>query len=278
MYDPPDSVADLGSHKSVLPRALFLLGLPLAWFFIQLLKNHTQPLLVHVGLLAIFAFAGLFAANQTINLNDRGIKPQEDWGLHPTFTDPKRFISKYKIGLKLGKPQSWTGLATIVLYLALTAVSFLAFSSGSLQTKLAETAKYAAEDVGFLLAISLAPLYEELFFRGGLLTWLDDSLARNLGTAQAKWSAFWAVYLCALIFWMFHLPASGKAWSYALSQGALPLGPGPFFLGLVCGGIALKDKSIWAAVVLHALCNACGGIWRDVITNESVLRLFYSLE
>jgi membrane protease YdiL (CAAX protease family) len=81
------------------------------------------------------------------------------------------------------------------------------------------------------IAIALAPLMEELFFRGLLY----PVLARRMGTA-------WAVILSALPFALLHLPQYGYAWAAVLMI---------FIVGVVCGIVRATTQSVGASVLVH---------------------------
>jgi membrane protease YdiL (CAAX protease family) len=81
------------------------------------------------------------------------------------------------------------------------------------------------------IAIALAPLMEELFFRGLLY----PVLARRLGAA-------WAVILSALPFALLHLPQYGYAWAIVLMI---------FIVGVVCGVVRATTRSVAASVLVH---------------------------
>jgi len=81
------------------------------------------------------------------------------------------------------------------------------------------------------IAITLAPLMEELFFRGLMY----PVLARRMGMA-------WGVILSALPFALLHLPQYGYAWSVGLMI---------FVVGVVCGAVRAKTQSVGASFLVH---------------------------
>lgn len=87
-----------------------------------------------------------------------------------------------------------------------------------------------------LLAIVVAPLGEELVFRGALLAGF-----------MRRMPALWAVAATALIFGCAHLPDFRFAW-YAI--------PSLVIVGIALGWMRLQARSLWPAVVLHATNNA----------------------
>jgi uncharacterized protein len=83
-----------------------------------------------------------------------------------------------------------------------------------------------------VIAVSLGPLVEELFFRG----FLYPVVAR-------KWGMAWAIFLTALPFAVMHMPQYGYAW------GALTV---IFIVGVVCGTVRAMTKSVGASFLVHA--------------------------
>lgn len=86
-----------------------------------------------------------------------------------------------------------------------------------------------------LIAVTFAPLLEEVFFRGLLY----PVLARRVGVA-------WGVLLTALPFGLIHLQQYGWAWSAALII---------FLVGVVCGVVRARMNSVGASFLVHASYN-----------------------
>jgi len=86
-----------------------------------------------------------------------------------------------------------------------------------------------------ILAVAIAPLMEELFFRG----FLYPVLARRLGAA-------WGIVLTALPFGLLHLQQYGWAWSAAFII---------FLVGVVCGMVRASTRSVGASFLVHAAYN-----------------------
>jgi uncharacterized protein len=82
-----------------------------------------------------------------------------------------------------------------------------------------------------IIAVSLGPLVEELFFRG----FFYPVLAR-------RWGAAWGVFLTALPFALMHMPQYGYAW------GALIV---VLMVGIVCGVVRAVTKSVGASFLVH---------------------------
>lgn len=86
-----------------------------------------------------------------------------------------------------------------------------------------------------LLVVGVAPLVEELVFRGVLLS--------GLASRMPVWVA---VAVSALIFGAAHLPDFGYAW--------YPV-PTLVLLGLVLGWLRVHSRSLWPSMVMHASNN-----------------------
>ena len=82
-----------------------------------------------------------------------------------------------------------------------------------------------------IIAVSIGPLMEEIFFRGLLY----PVLARRMGI-------FWGIVLTALPFGLIHLPQYGWAWGAALVI---------FLVGVVCGAVRAATKSVAASFLVH---------------------------
>jgi uncharacterized protein len=96
--------------------------------------------------------------------------------------------------------------------------------------------------VGILRVVILAPVVEELIFRGVIFS-----------SFQRIYPAFWVIFFSALLFALFHL----NPWQ---------LGP-TFLLGLLLGYVRLKTGSLLAAMLTHALHNLM--IFLSVYYHES---------
>jgi membrane protease YdiL (CAAX protease family) len=97
-----------------------------------------------------------------------------------------------------------------------------------------------------IIAVTLGPLMEELFFRG----FMYPVLARRLGAA-------WGVALTALPFGLIHLPQYGWAWGAALVI---------FLVGVVCGVVRAVMRSVGASFLVHAGFNGTQMLLAVVMT------------
>jgi uncharacterized protein len=82
-----------------------------------------------------------------------------------------------------------------------------------------------------IIAVTIGPLMEELFFRG----FLYPVLARRMGVV-------WGIVLTALPFGLIHLPQYGDAWAAGLVI---------FLVGVVCGVVRAATKSVGASFLVH---------------------------
>ena len=98
-----------------------------------------------------------------------------------------------------------------------------------------------------LVAVTLGPLMEELFFRG----FLYPVLARRMG-------ATWGVVLTALPFGLIHLPQYAWAWSAALVI---------ILVGVVCGVVRAVTRSVGASFLVHAGFNGTQMLIAVVMTH-----------
>ena len=82
-----------------------------------------------------------------------------------------------------------------------------------------------------IIAVTIGPLMEELFFRG----FLYPVVARRLGV-------MWGILLTALPFGIIHLPQYGYAWGVALVI---------VLVGVACGAVRAMTKSVGASFLVH---------------------------
>lgn len=100
---------------------------------------------------------------------------------------------------------------------------------------------------GIIRVVVLAQVVEELIFRGVIFSGF-----------QKNYSPFWAIFLSALLFALFHL----NPWQ---------LGP-TFLLGCLLGLVRQRTGSLLAAIFTHALHN--GMIFFTVLHQETYNKMF----
>jgi hypothetical protein len=122
--------------------------------------------------------------------------------------------------------------------------------------------------------ILLAPVYEELFFRGRALSKMRLVFFPNLSkentansplnvlfTLQGAWKL---VYFNALLFWFFHIP-----W-VSLVNGNLSASAGSFLLGLLCASLIVSGRSLAFVICCHAIANGSGFMWFQIFEASKV--------
>lgn len=97
-----------------------------------------------------------------------------------------------------------------------------------------------------IIAVSLGPLVEELFFRG----FLYPVVAR-------RWGVAWGIFLTALPFALMHLPQYGYAWGVMLVI---------FIVGVVCGVVRAATRSVGASFLVHVGYNGTQMLIAVVVT------------
>ena len=98
-----------------------------------------------------------------------------------------------------------------------------------------------------IIAVTLGPLVEELFFRG----FFYPVIAR-------RWGAGWGIFLTALPFAAMHMPQYGYAW------GALLV---IFIVGVVCGIVRAVTYSVGASFLVHVGYNGSQMLIAIVVTH-----------
>jgi len=98
-----------------------------------------------------------------------------------------------------------------------------------------------------IIAVTLGPFMEELFFRGLLYPVLAK-----------RWGAAWGIFLSALPFALLHLPQYGYSWGILLVILAI---------GTVCGMVRAATKSVGASFLVHAGYNGAQMLIAVVFTH-----------
>lgn len=99
--------------------------------------------------------------------------------------------------------------------------------------------------IALITVVVIAPLIEEILFRGFIL--------RTLVNKIGLW---WGSILSALAFSALHIP-----W-----QSFIPI----FILGLVINSIVLRGKSLWPAIIFHAINNGIAFTVQILIATETI--------
>jgi uncharacterized protein len=98
-----------------------------------------------------------------------------------------------------------------------------------------------------ILAVTIGPLMEELFFRG----FMYPVVARRIGVV-------WGILLTALPFGLIHLQQYGWAWSAGLVI---------FLVGVACGVVRAATRSVGASFLVHVGYNGVQMIIALVVTH-----------
>jgi uncharacterized protein len=98
-----------------------------------------------------------------------------------------------------------------------------------------------------IIAVTLGPLVEELFFRG----FFYPVVAR-------RWGVVWGILVTALPFAAMHLPQYGYAWGAMLVI---------FIVGVVCGTVRAATRSVAASFLVHVGYNGAQMVIAVVATH-----------
>jgi membrane protease YdiL (CAAX protease family) len=160
-------------------------------------------------------------------------------------------------------------LATYILAVSILYISACLAQNISPQQTIREQIQHVfANKLIWIQNIVLAPIYEELFFRGRALSKMRLVFFPNLSketnvnsrfyvlfTLQGAWKL---VYFNALLFWFFHIP-----W-VSLINGNLSASIGSFLLGLLCASLVVSGRSLAFVICCHAFANASGFMWFQI--------------
>ena len=175
-------------------------------------------------------------------------KSAKDSGKKTTPTTRASFTAeRSRLGLK-GLP-TWTdiGLAPVgfVIYLVLAVALTMVFSifpwfdiSETQEIGFALTISGADRVVAFLTLVVVAPIAEEIIFRGWLYGRLRDNTFKKLSVA---WRIGWSVFLTSLLFGILH-----QQWN---------VGVNVFAMSVVLCGLREFTGTIYAGILLHMLKN-----------------------
>ena len=184
-------------------------------------------------LMAALGYAlGLGLALGVPALASRKLVSKETLGLHrlPTVAD---------VGIGIMSILPYLVLSGIVLWFGMEVLNIINPEVGQ-QIPFQNLSLRIEYVVAFITLVIMAPLAEEILFRGYFLGRLSEK--------TGKWVA---MLITALVFGLMHLPAFSETgivlqWSAAIDT---------FAMGIVVGALRNLSGSIWAGVVLHALKN-----------------------
>ena len=129
-----------------------------------------------------------------------------------------------------------TVIGGIALAFALSAIASL-IHTPKVDSPIEQLAKDPVNFVAFaIIAVSIAPLFEELFFRG----FLQPLFSRSVGMVAG-------IVLTAALFGALHAPEYSWAWQYGVAVG---------LAGAIFGWIRAKTNSIIPSTIMHGSYNA----------------------
>lgn len=167
--------------------------------------------------------------------------------------------------LGLGRSMSWSdigiGLLSLLPYYVMSGVLVLLLAGvfSFIDVNQAQNIPYQnlvlryEYIIAFIALVVLAPVVEELIFRGYFLGKMTQSVKPWL-----------AVVVTSLVFGLLHLPGEVTASGVTL-QWAVMLDT--FALGLVLGALRIWTGSVWASILLHMLKNALAYFFLFVYPN-----------
>ncbi len=141
------------------------------------------------------------------------------------------------LGWRRSNANVWLmGIGGIVLAFAISGLASLAHTPKvpSPIDKLAGSPLYLA--LFGIMAVTLAPLFEEIFFRG----FIQPLLSRTFGVIAG-------VLITAVLFGSLHGPEYAWAWQYAVAVS---------MVGAVLGWVRVRGNSTIPATIMHAFYNA----------------------
>ncbi len=103
--------------------------------------------------------------------------------------------------------------------------------------------RLATNPIGLITASFVAPVVEEMVFRGAILRAL----------LQKKWNPWIAIFISAAIFGIIHMN---------LTQGV-----SAFVVGIFMGWLFYRTRSIWPGVILHMMNNTISCVWNSFPEN-----------
>ena len=107
----------------------------------------------------------------------------------------------------------------------------------------------------FLLKCVAIALFEEMFFRGLLLSFVEERLR------EGRYRAFWTVLITSASFALMHL--INLFFGAGLGETALQIGY-TFLIGCMLAVTVIKTRNIWLCVLIHALFDVGGTIVTDL--------------
>jgi len=219
------------------------------------------PLLVLIALMAIWARQGRTAAaitqlqawlgsfaglNLLLDFSNLLILGFALWTLS-RITDPRlpaRFRVLSREGVLIGVA---AGFGAVVVSAAIEYLSdrYLHTNLGRDGLAIAVLPRRADQlALGLFTVAILAPLTEEIYFRGIVLGWL-----------RRHWGIVWAVVLSSLVFGIMHLK-----WLTPGGIGGMVATAELVAMGALLALVAVRTGSLWASVITHGVNNLCAAL------------------
>jgi len=127
----------------------------------------------------------------------------------------------------------WTIAHIFIGIFYIIILEMVGFESANSKTEsIQENQTLFAFTIAFISAAVLSPIYEELFYRGFIYTWLRERLG--------IWSS---MVISSLIFTVVHIP----------TYNTLLLN---FLVGIICAWVYEKTESVVSSIIVHAVFNA----------------------
>ena len=98
--------------------------------------------------------------------------------------------------------------------------------------------------LGLFTVAILAPVTEEVYFRGIVLGWM-----------RRHWGLAWAIGLSSLVFGVMHLK-----WLTPGGAGGMVATAELVAMGIVLALVALRTGSLWASFLTHGVNNLCAAL------------------
>jgi len=157
---------------------------------------------------------------------------------------PARFVPLSRKSLSIGVG---AGLGAVVIS---SVIEYL--SDRYLHTNLAQDSTttmvlpHRADQLalGVLTVAILAPLTEEVYFRGIVLGWM-----------RRHWGMAWAVGLSSLLFGMMHLK-----WATPGGTSGMVATAELVAMGVLLALVAVRTGSLWTSIITHAVNNLCAAL------------------
>lgn len=218
--------------------AVLLIGLSLVWAATGRLQGGMAQvqawMLGFTGLNLLLDFSNLLILGMALWIMSRITDPML----------PARFAP-------LSRKSAWIGVAAgLGAVIVSSVIEYL--SDRYLHTNLAQDSTttmvlpHRADQLvlGVITVAILAPLTEEIYFRGIVLGWI-----------RRHWGMAWAICLSSLVFGVMHLK-----WATPGGAGGMVATMELVAMGALLALVAVRTGSLWTSVITHAVNNLCAAL------------------